>query len=85
MDVISLVSKKVSLADETEKRANVLMEALKDVTEGNIDSLFLLTRRTDGVWTWAFAGDRYTTEMIGWMEIAKQEWIGRFLAATEPA
>lgn len=66
-------------------RADVvkLLEGLLTLArDGEVASLFIVVTHADGTYSEAISATQAFSQMIGQVEIVKQNWIGRYLAQT---
>lgn len=70
---------KPTLPEEIKEGAVKLARAvLADVEAGNVSTLLVIAARPDGSWSREWSGTMEMAEMIGRLEITKQEWIAEY-------
>ncbi len=75
MGVFKLVDKGVVPVDIKAEVIAALKKTLALAENGEVDTVVLIAAQPDGCWSYEFAGGRFTTEMVGRLEIIKAEWL----------
>jgi hypothetical protein len=70
---------KPTLPDEIKAAAlDLIRQVLADVEAGNVTTVLVIAARPDGTWSREWSGTMEMAEMIGRLEITKQEWIAAY-------
>jgi len=77
--ILSIAPKVKSNADHKAEILEVLNKTIALVEADEIDTIVLIAASPSGYWRYETAGGRFTTEMIGRLEIIKAEWIRTYL------
>jgi hypothetical protein len=75
MSVVQLAPKPQLAQEIKEAAVKLAREVLADVEAGNVTTLLVIAGRPDGTWSREWSGTQEMPEMIGRLEITKQEWI----------
>lgn len=71
---------KPSVADEVKENVcQILREVLVRAERGEINTLVLIGRCSDGTWFDRTSATNHYSEAIGQLEITKQDWIRQYL------
>ena len=57
----------------------ILEKFLERTRNEEVNTIFVLIKQADGKWVFDHGGAAWTTDMVGRLEIAKQEMIQRFI------
>lgn len=74
-NIVKLATTEVD-KDRRQATRDVLRKYLDD---DDLESVFIVARRANGEWLWNFEGNVFTTDMVGRIEISKQEMIRGYL------
>ena len=78
-DRVVKLAPKPTLPDEIRDAAiKLAKQVLEDVEAGNVTTLLVIAARPDGSWSREWSGTMEMAEMIGRLEITKQEWISAY-------
>lgn len=77
--VVSLVAPPTALEEIRESVLRLLRKTLAEAEAGEIDQVVIIARATDGTWVDRVSDTDTASELIGRLEITKQEWIIRYL------
>ena len=78
-DKVLRLAPKPTLPEEIKAAAIELIEkVLVDVKAGNVTTVLVVVGRPDGTWSREWSGTMEMAEMIGRLEITKQEWIAQY-------
>lgn len=80
---ISLVDRLKSSDDYRKEIIDALNAALRRAENGETDSVVIIERQPNKYWLFNFGGERSVVEMVGRIEILKQEWIAEYLKKSE--
>lgn len=61
-----------------ESAVNVLKDVLALAEKGEIDNVLIITSNTDGSWSHVYSEALNACEVVGRMEVLKQEWIAAY-------
>jgi hypothetical protein len=80
-DPVKLVTKPTAKAEIRDSIVRDLREVLAQAEAGDIDAIIVLALHPDGEWSGNNIATTRFSEVIGRIEIVKQQWIAQYLAS----
>ena len=71
----------VSANEEGRKESRKILQRLID--NPDLEAVFVVYKKADGRWAWDFAGNEFVVEMLGRVDIAKHEYVHKYLKSEE--
>jgi hypothetical protein len=78
-NVVGLVAPPTAADEIRESVLRLLRKTLAEAEAGEIDQVVIIARCVDGDWIDRISDTDKASELIGRLEITKQEWINRYL------
>lgn len=76
---ISLAERRKAEPTLQEQVIEGLEKMLDHARKGDVDTVLVIAKRPDGLWQFVTAGNAFTTEMVGRLEIIKHDMIVKYI------
>lgn len=76
---ISLAEHRKAEPTRQEQVIEALEKMLAFARKGDVDTVLVIAKRPDGMWQFETAGEAYTTDMVGRLEIIKHDMIEKYI------